>query len=231
METKPRQTVPKSKSRGLGTTCFNCGKSYPHPDEYPCPAKGKTCLTYEKKNHFQSVCKNGPKIPPASATRNKLIRSVQHAATPIKQENSASSSSHYSVSSSEIVFGIHKMDISMSPKAKVKLNNHDIEMMINSGASIKIRDNETFEHIQGSKSPLQLIKSKDNVFAYGAKNHNVSKANKRTFKSHPKRGKLKYANIHLHIDEKCSPRHTVTQPARRVPLHIQKSLDILMNLR
>ena len=170
METKPQQTKPKSKSRGSGTTCFNCGKSYPHPDEYPCLAKGKTHHTCGKKNHFQSVCRSGPKKPPAGATRNKKICAVQHAHTPIKQENSASSSSLSSESSSEIIFGIHKSDTSLSSKAKVKLNNHDIEMMTDSGASINIHDKETFEHTQRSQSLLQLTKAKDNAFAYCAQN-------------------------------------------------------------
>ena len=137
---------------------FNCGKSYPHPDAYPCPAKGKRCRICGKKNHFQSVFKSGPKKPSVGKTRNTRIFAVQHAPTPIKQENPASSSSLSSKSSSEIVFGIHKTDTSLPPKAKVKLNNHDIEMMIDIGASIKILDNETFEHIQGSQSPPAAYK-------------------------------------------------------------------------
>ena len=40
------------------TTCYNCGGTFPHPKEKPCPAKGKTCHACNKQNHFAKYCKS-----------------------------------------------------------------------------------------------------------------------------------------------------------------------------
>ena len=36
-------------------TCFRCGGSYPHTAQ--CPAIGKTCNHFHRKNHFERVCR------------------------------------------------------------------------------------------------------------------------------------------------------------------------------
>ena len=48
--------------------CFNCGGSFPHSRNKPCPAKGKTCGNCSKMNHFASVCKSKQNVLAAAAT-------------------------------------------------------------------------------------------------------------------------------------------------------------------
>ena len=48
-EYKNRRTVQKS--------CFKCGRSRPNLSG-ECPAKGKICTKYGKRNHFAKVCKS-----------------------------------------------------------------------------------------------------------------------------------------------------------------------------
>ncbi len=45
---KPPRSVQKS--------CFHCGGPFPHPRDMVCPAKGKTCESCGKLNHFKSMC-------------------------------------------------------------------------------------------------------------------------------------------------------------------------------
>ena len=48
-----------SISNSSNVICRNCGRAYPHTGA--CPAKGKTCNSCEKPNHFASVCRGSQK--------------------------------------------------------------------------------------------------------------------------------------------------------------------------
>ena len=53
----------KNTQSRYNKSCFNCGHTYPH--EGICPAKGKTCHSCGKLNHFSKVCRSSRQKPPS----------------------------------------------------------------------------------------------------------------------------------------------------------------------
>ncbi len=53
--------------QGTPRQCFNCGKDFPHPLGFKCPAIGKECYHCHKLDHFSKVCmrenRNRPSTP------------------------------------------------------------------------------------------------------------------------------------------------------------------------
>ena len=56
-----------------------------------------------------------------------------------------------------------------TPKARIKVNNVDVQMVVDTGASIDIIDQPDFEALQKS-ARIALQKSKTRIFAYRAAN-------------------------------------------------------------
>ena len=58
---KKRSTNQRNIHPGsTGKTCNNCGGEWPHQNG-KCPAKGQTCRTCNKPNHFARQCRSKPK--------------------------------------------------------------------------------------------------------------------------------------------------------------------------
>jgi hypothetical protein len=50
--------------------CFKCGGSFPHPNDLPCPAIGKTCHKCGNLDHFASYCRGRNRRGGNSAAMN-----------------------------------------------------------------------------------------------------------------------------------------------------------------
>ena len=56
VNTAKYKSTKQRKQEKKSTTCFNCGKAWPHTNR-PCPAKDKECHKCQKIGHFAKVCK------------------------------------------------------------------------------------------------------------------------------------------------------------------------------
>ena len=129
--------------------CRNCGRA-PHQGT-ACPAKGKQYNKCGKPNHFARVCFSNTKgnskaRPNTHATGRKSLRPLSHAD---------------SISDEEYLYPV-KTTAKRRPYTRVKLLGHTFNVMVGTGASINVIDNETF-----AKLPeIQLEQTKTHAFAY-----------------------------------------------------------------
>ena len=138
-------------------TCQKCGNKWPHKQS-PCPAQGCTCRKCGKSNHFAKMCRTVA-TPKQGNGRQDRIQIVD------EEESDSSSDDEYLYST-----GTNKSKI---PTVVVKINNVDIKMIIDTGASIDIVDETAFKHINQDNITLQP--SSKRLLAYGSKTQLMSR--------------------------------------------------------
>ncbi|MCG8046748.1 MAG: aspartyl protease family protein, partial [Candidatus Thiodiazotropha endolucinida] len=134
-------------------TCRNCGGEYPHV-ERQCPAKGKSCHACKKQNHFSSVCRSKTKMKPKVNSVNKV------------DESSCDTSD----SNDDYMFGIQEQENVNSVKSKqpslnVTINGLNVRMLVDTGSSINVLDENTYKKFQVKP---KLSKTDTKVFTYGS---------------------------------------------------------------
>lgn len=167
-----RRTRDRQSSSNSNSKCYNCGNSWPHISS-PCPARGKSCRNCNRVGHFAKVCRST--TTPSHGHRNEnTVRNVRHF------ENSSSSDSDeylYTVQTRQneqqesmpaqpnIAYRINL------PHAKIKINNVDFKLMIDTGASINVLDENDFIKLQqtGKARQIKLKQPKTKIYAYGSK--------------------------------------------------------------
>ena len=118
-----------------------------------CPIKGKVCSKCGKANHFAAVCRSKPKQEVAP-TKHKSVRTVNQADEGISED--------------EYLFTLKPTsDTKKAHTANIKMNDVPVTMMVNTGESIDIIDESTYNRMQKVKT-LPLHRSKIRVFAYGS---------------------------------------------------------------
>ena len=141
---------PRHKSQHLHNTphagndkCRNCGGHYPHAES--CPAKGKLCNHCHKSNHFATVCRQR-KYTPINDLKTSASR-------PMHDNSSASSNDEY-------CYGVHGKK-TKTPFTVAKLDDVECRLMIDTGASVNILDENTYSQIGKPKlnkrDPIQLV--------------------------------------------------------------------------
>ena len=126
----------RDKSRKGNGKCRNCGGIYPHRDS--CPAKNKKCTSCGKLNHFAQVCRTNP---PESANQ------VTHRDTDVEDEY------------------VYTVGRDKQPMCQVKIDEKQVEMMVDSGASVDLIDENIFRELYKEKAPE---KTKRRIFSYGS---------------------------------------------------------------
>ena len=157
-----RSSNPKKPFHACRSTgkCRNCGYSWPHTKN-PCPARGQQCNACGKDNHFSSVCRSKG---PTQKSKGRVNRVTDTASTQETQAMNAPESS----SDNEYLFTLgNEARNSATPKASVKINEQNVQMIIDTGASIDIIDKATFDQISASRK-IMLQKSTAQIFAYGS---------------------------------------------------------------
>ena len=151
---EPRQIFTRSQFEQTSQphqTCRKCGQSWPHRGR-PCPANGQTCRKCGKLNHYAKVCMTSTS-PRSKQKVNQIIEK------PGKEESSDSDD--------EYVYSTGN-DQSKIPKVTVQINSVDVSMIVDTGASTDIIDEDAFGRIT-QHSTVQLGPTTKRLFAYGSK--------------------------------------------------------------
>ncbi|XP_038060081.1 uncharacterized protein K02A2.6-like [Patiria miniata] len=137
---KPRHSVP----------CRNCGGTFPHKTQ--CPAKGVTCHTCGKLNHFAKHClsRGGTRDKPRPGKAK--VHAVDHDAE--------------SSSEDEYVFGVKAPHRSKQPVVTVRINKTPIKAIIDTGASVSVMSAVTYGTLQSVPKLQRHTNTK--IFAYGS---------------------------------------------------------------
>jgi len=178
--------------RQQSATCRYCGGHFPHPGgRSACPAYGSTCHQCSKTGHFSRVCRSQPTNQPAgSSSRHQNrgrfpSRQLQHqpADQPREQRSNHHRPVHRSIrqvtesqpdqnladedseDSGEYLFHVNHQS-SKQPQVTVKVNNDNLNFVIDSGASVNILDESSFSKLRPQPS---LKRAQSNIYTYGAK--------------------------------------------------------------
>ena len=131
--------------------CHHCGGPFPH--DKSCPAEGKTCLKCGKKNHFAKQCRSK-----SNRHHNRQNKGRKPALHPLDHDICSQNSEP------DYLYGIHTASTS-SPRVNITACGHTFKMLVDTGATINVIDQNTFSQMRNVK--LQNTKTK--AFAYDSK--------------------------------------------------------------
>ena len=154
------QTSRSTESKQSTTKCRKCGLTWSHKTG-PCPAKGQTCRECGKPNHFARMClsKTATKHPqpPKGHGKTSRIRQVS-----VQESDTSSSDDEYLYTLGQGVTS------AKTPTVPVQISGVAVDMIVDTGASVDIVDEATFNKINHSKN-VQLQPPTKRLFAYGSK--------------------------------------------------------------
>ena len=153
----------RQKERKQHQTCNHCGNKWPHKGGMAkCPARGHKCHKCSTMNHFASVCmstrreKSDPAPPQHRTQPRRRVNRI---------EDSPSDTNDEDTYEDNYIFAVHSRS-SKLPHTKIRVNNTYISMMIDSGSTLNIVDENTYNKLF---SHVPLRRSRTNVYAYGTK--------------------------------------------------------------
>ena len=132
-----RNCYRSRKDDGKDEKCRNCGGTYPRKDS--CPAKNRKCSSYGKLNHFARVCRTNP---------TKLAKHLTHQ------------------DPGEEVEHVYTVGRDKQPRCKVMIDGKQVEILVDSGASVDLIDEKSFRELykdkkQGPEKTKRRISSSD----------------------------------------------------------------------
>ncbi|XP_028406801.1 uncharacterized protein LOC114529243 [Dendronephthya gigantea] len=200
--------------------CRNCGGIFPHTGD--CPAKGKECRSCGKSGHFAKVCRSKPK--------HRAVRQIDD--SPMDDP--------------DYIFTVkHNQQPSPSPLCEVYIAKEPVKTIIDSGASVNIIDELTYDKIRNQDQSISTVIQATFYVTQGgngnllsnntAESLGILKITVNTALNTPTTspedqfqhlfdgiGKIKDKVIKLHIDSDVQPKQ---QPHRRIPFHIRKDVE------
>ena len=152
MKKPPRQSTQSSSN-----ICQQCGLIWPHRTK-PCPAKGQSCNKCGKPNHFAKMCRTKVLTQTQSSQRS-IQEGVKQVSCKVPVAESESSSDD------EYLYALnHKSSI---PQVTVHFNQISVDMIVDTGASIDILDEDTYTRVNHNNT-FTLQPSTKRLFAYGS---------------------------------------------------------------
>ncbi|CAB3995908.1 Retrovirus-related Pol poly [Paramuricea clavata] len=125
--------------------CFNCGSNYFPGHKQVFPAQGKSCRSCEKLNHF------------AKRNRNR------------KSANDDSDEYSFTLTQGQSKFSPTKVTkTNKGVFVTAKINETDIRLVLDSGATTNILDSASFERIQKNNAKLQLEPTSIKIYQYNS---------------------------------------------------------------
>eukprot|EP00794_Sanderia_malayensis_P002423 gene2423-2792_t len=138
-----RQSSHNMPNNDQSKQCGLCGGKYPHNDG-PCKAMGKTCNSCGKLNHFAKVCRSKPPL-------KQNVRAVR------KDRKT-----------SRKTIRKDPKEGKRSPMCEIDIDETKVKVMIDSGSTVIIIDEATFERINNA-SRKHLQPTNHRIYAYGTK--------------------------------------------------------------
>ena len=149
---KRKQQVCRQQQKHTSRPCFNCGGSWPHPGgQQQCPARGVTCKRCHKLNHFAKWCKSNRNTRPRPVPRPPQRREQR-----VNQLDSHGDSDY-----AYVVNAINSNVV--LPHARVKVENVELDMLIDTGASVNVVDEATFARFRPNP---RLTRTKTKLVGY-----------------------------------------------------------------
>jgi hypothetical protein len=155
------RNTPAGKTSQKGV-CRNCGAEWPHNTGI-CPAKGRECRKCSKLNHFARVSLSAPAVARGQRQDRGRLQG-RHENKPIRPLN-VSDNDNESSDSDNYCYSVNNTK-AQNPYTKLKINNRNVKFTVDTGSSINIIDQQTFEQLG------HYTLSKTNIKAY-AFNSNV----------------------------------------------------------
>ena len=174
----------QDQHRSASEKCRNCGKDYPHNGgRTSCPAYGTSCRSCGKPNHWSTCCRtnstNRLRVDTARQSQTRASFNRQPTAKrPSRGSGRGRRQSHQqlnqldncpeaSESSDDDIAYLFSVGTTATkqPRTFVTIRGNNISMLIDSGASVNIIDEVTYDSFV---SPPNLIKAKTRIFTYGA---------------------------------------------------------------
>ena len=132
----------QNNSTGVKKEYYFCGGTFPHlGGKKKCPAWGKKCTTCGKMNHFAKCCMHKGKV-------NKGIVKT------VRQEVLSDSSDVESLCGIEEVGAVESKQNSR-PVRSIKIENCEVQVLIDTGATVNVMDESIFQQLFANKVKLQ----------------------------------------------------------------------------
>lgn len=146
------RTRGKQQATRQKVTCRNCGGRFPHPADKPCPAKGVTCHSCGKLNHFQKYCLSRPLKSNSIAIHTEHTAACQCSCTsspqpePQRDHQPAQHSKEEQAETKDYVFNVNSSSAN-GPFVQIEVNGISISALIDSGSSVTIVSQNTYRSI------------------------------------------------------------------------------------
>lgn len=159
----PREDVLAMDMRRMSIKkkCYNCSGTFPHREQ-PCPARGKTCDSCGKLNHFAKCCRSKR---PQGGSRRQEVHYMQHTDTAKGPNSNRPNAGMELTEDSEYLYTVSETKANL-PHASIKVGDSNVKVMIDTGASVNIIDETTFRRLKCRPS---LTKCTISIFPYGSR--------------------------------------------------------------
>ena len=164
-------TPPASKasappaSRPKKSTCYCCGKVWPHKGgKKQCPAFGHKCTKCEKLHHFETLCKSTdqPASTPTTTARPRRRFHKKHSTVNMISEQDGGQTKD----SDEYVFHVHStIKTANLPRFQLTVGSHKMSLLADSGSTVNLLSKQDW--LQMSPRPT-LTTTDTQIFPYGA---------------------------------------------------------------
>ena len=159
-ESRPQNGTRRRQAQT--SDCYHCGRQWPHSEEQPRPARGKTCDKCNKLNHFAAVCRSGK--PNHESTRPRRTGNSASRINALQDDDSSSDEEYLYTVTQETLSTLHS-----KPELEVNIGNVSIPVLIDTGASVNVLNKDHYSQIVGQHKEAKLKKSKIRLYAYGNK--------------------------------------------------------------
>ena len=136
-------------------TCDNCGYELPHKSK-ECPARGKSCTSCNKVGHFASVCRSSQQRLSHHTPRDSRHTSTSTSRANVVTTDREPTDDHYVFSNTS--------DDSTIPTRQVFIEGEQVEVIIDTGASVNVLESSTYFALPNRPS---LRPTHTRVFPYG----------------------------------------------------------------
>ena len=156
-EQTSRREYGKERWRDTGRkfACYGCGDEGHRVGDPVCPAKGKQCKKCNRYNHFESYCFTQKE---EGSERKSDWRSSKGRIQVMERKDDSDSDDEY-------LFGLQEGKRS---DVTIKMDNHPVKVLRDSGASINVLDRETYEELKKVMA-IKLYPTNVKVYAYNSK--------------------------------------------------------------